>query len=576
MVDLNMEAYTRHQDLQQSVLQSINDGTQATQQSFDLLQLGQNGLQQEVQSSHFAQQQNLSGLRTGQARMEQALHTGQAQTRQDIRAEASAITGHLSSYQHHTIAQLDLIKQEILYAVKAQSRSVCNAPVGSVVNLSQTKRRQRALYKSAYRLRLLSHGLELLIRREICGWNFHMKTYRVIPRSDDRWEPFESRDLARIQRAIHEGVILPYDRDEYGNSPIYWSVSYWGDGTRVFIGKLLDMWAHAGFPLLTDEPYYIVDTVTNLWRMDYNYHDLVKPRSGSSDLVRKWYKVAGLAQDVPEVVPDALAKLRGTWSAEERFEVLSWVQYWSHAVFDIVYGFSSFSPQLMAMRGANGFTVMHAFAVSSPHGISTDAWNLRLREFFKSCVRFGTGFHPRWQDWSGEDKTPLAVIVCRLGQSDELGIPTEAVQEWLRALCLAKVDLQKYGKAELDLLRELRGTANRLSARSSAPCVPYLVAYGPTPEDWDFLEMHLGDIYAGLFWHMVEHPEASIPGAWLDDEDQAVEIEDALIAGMQRRRHCRREKFKRQEEEERQKRFFERMQSQNRVGADEDEEEGSR
>ncbi|KAK5695489.1 hypothetical protein LTR97_008997 [Elasticomyces elasticus] len=78
MADLNLEAYTRHQDLQQGVLQSINNGRQSTQQSFDRLHSGQSVLQQEMQTSLFAQQKNLSGLRTGQAGMEQALHTGQA------------------------------------------------------------------------------------------------------------------------------------------------------------------------------------------------------------------------------------------------------------------------------------------------------------------------------------------------------------------------------------------------------------------------------------------------------------------------------------------------------------------
>ncbi|KAK4896049.1 hypothetical protein LTR27_005905 [Elasticomyces elasticus] len=391
MVDLNLEAYMRHQDLQQGVLQSINDGRQATQQSFDILQSGQSGLQQEVQSSHFAQQQTLSGLQTGQARMMQALHTGHAQTRQDIRAEASAVTGHLISYQHQTIAHLALFKQEMLDVVKAQSRSVCNAPVGSLVNSPQTKR--RALYKSAYRLRLLSHGLELLFRREICGWNFYMRTYRIIPLEDDRWEPMRSCDLATIQRAIHERVILPYDQDEYGSSPIDLFVSRWACLKTVLIGKLLDMWAHAGYPLLTNNRPRMARTVTALLHLEQ-----FDATPGSSDLARKWFKVASLAQDSPDVVPQALADLPGTWSAEDRFEVLSWAQHGSSAVFEIVYGFSSFSPQLLAMCGANGFTVMHVFAISDPYGISKDAWSLRLREFFEICVHFGADLHPWWRD----------------------------------------------------------------------------------------------------------------------------------------------------------------------------------
>ncbi|KAK3616918.1 hypothetical protein LTR56_025636 [Elasticomyces elasticus] len=566
MVDLNLEAYTRHQDLQQGVFQSINGVRQATQQSFDRLQSGQSLLQHEVQKSHFAQQQNLSTLRTGQARMEQVLHTEQAQTRQDIRGEASAITGYLISHQHQTIAHLDLFKQEMLDAVRAQSGAVYNAPVGSVVNSPQTKRRQRALHKSTYRLRLLSHGLELLIGREICGWNFYMKTYRVIPHHDDRWEPLRSRDLAGIQRAIHEGVISPYDRDEHGDSPIDLVMMFWAYGNKceVFIEKLLDMWAHAGFPVFTNDVNTMVATITTLWA-----HEQRNPTS--CDLVRKWYRLASLAQNVPEVMPEALADLPGTWPDEERFEVLSWMQWAVHdAVFDIVYGFTSFSPQLLAMRGLNGFSLIHAFAVSGPYRISADAWGLRLREFFESCVCFGADLHPRWRDRSGEDQTPLAVMLYKFAGGDYPEIHKKAVQQWLGALYLANVDLEEYGRAEMDLLRKLRGTANYFSR----PCVPSLVAYGPRPEDWEFLEMHLGDIYAGRFWHMVGHPEASIPGAWLDDEDQAVEIEDRFVDRVQRARSQRREKWERQEEYDRQK-IFERVQSQNRVDVDEEEEQRS-
>ncbi|KAK4952747.1 hypothetical protein LTR10_009554 [Elasticomyces elasticus] len=396
-----------------------------------------------------------------------------------------------------------------------------------------------------------------------------MKSYRVIPQGDDKWEAFRSRDLATIERAIHEGVISPYDRDEYGHSPFDLCVNYWACGDTVLIENLLDMWTHAGYPLFTDNLVCMADTITTLWSLEFQV-----PTSRSTDLVRKWFKVASLAQDVLEVIPGALANLPGTWSAEERFEVLQWAQCLPFsAVFDIVCGFSSFSPQLIAMQGANGFTLMHAFAVAEPYDdvIATDVWGLRLREFFESCVRFGTDLHPRWRDWSGKDMTPLAAMICKDYGSyyyDDLGAPTKTVQQWLGALYLANADLEEYGRAEMDTLRKLRGTTI-----GHAPCVPYLVAYGPTPEDWAFLEMHLGDVYAGLFWHMVEHPEASIPGAWLDDEDQAVEIEDSFVARRQRTKNNRRMSGRLHEEHERLKRFFERMQSQNRVDVDEDVEE---
>jgi len=38
--------------------------------------------------------------------------------------------------------------------------------------------------------------------------------------------------------------------------------------------------------------------------------------------------------------------------------------------------------------------------------------------------------------------------------------------------------------------------------------------YGTSIHDWRFWGSETTDIYAGEFWHMMEHPWESMPGAW--------------------------------------------------------------
>ena len=90
----------------------------------------------------------------------------------------------------------------------------------------------------------------------------------------------------------------------------------------------------------------------------------------------------------------------------------------------------------------------------------------------------------------------------------------ELVRLWVRCLSDAGVDLVSYGEGEHKLLRgqqefheslcEIHGFMN--------------FTYGPDPGDWHVWLRHPGDLYAGMFWELVESERQQLPGAWIEED----------------------------------------------------------
>ena len=92
-------------------------------------------------------------------------------------------------------------------------------------------------------------------------------------------------------------------------------------------------------------------------------------------------------------------------------------------------------------------------------------------------------------------------------------------QRWPTLLAMAGVDLSRYAKREVKLFRRHWRTSQRvLWECSSSHCEVIALRFGSTSAEWGLWVSHPGDCYSGLFWDMVEHPERSIPGAWMELE----------------------------------------------------------
>ncbi|KAK5718725.1 hypothetical protein LTR15_008459 [Elasticomyces elasticus] len=548
MVDLNSEAHARHQELDHGVTKMrsgqmimermITTGQHENQQNFT-------HIGKEVQMSQRMQQQGFSSILKRQQNLHHSLNTAQARSQQHMRMQTSLIAGHFDTGQARTMSRIE----HVLDALLVLSAAITHSPLraSQTIQSPQINTRHRPAhkpYKSArtYRLRLLSKVFSLSMQRAVAGWDFSLRTYRIIPYSDRRWEPFKTANITGIYLAMCEGIISPYDRDSSGQSPIehvIHSLQY-GYGSDEFVERMEqvhEIFTKIRMPLLLNQN--ALATIEVLWAADRTH--LSTPRAGA--LARKLLRTPSFNANIPEEIMEALAKQPSIWTTEERLQLLCWIvnarTYFDDfaIIIDVLIGLDLTSSVATSMPEPDGSTVMYALAIAfcESHHRRKDDLD-RLKELLRTYVQSGAYRLDR-QDWR---MTPLTTLTDLCLSSRYLqdfaaavstGIErswaegsTEILQSWAQSLHLAGVDLESYGRAEMDTLRLWR--KDRWGDQD------FLVVYGPEVADWAVLDMQAGHSYAGLFWHVIEHPEENMPGAWCDNNDSSVACEDEQVGRM--------------------------------------------
>ena len=94
---------------------------------------------------------------------------------------------------------------------------------------------------------------------------------------------------------------------------------------------------------------------------------------------------------------------------------------------------------------------------------------------------------------------------------------------WLEQLQTMGIDLLDYGRKEKELHMQEKVAKEYLEFYS--PCREFVLirlisfTYGPEPADWHFWFTEVMPKIFIQFWDMVDHPERSMPGAWIEDDE---------------------------------------------------------
>jgi hypothetical protein len=122
------------------------------------------------------------------------------------------------------------------------------------------------------------------------------------------------------------------------------------------------------------------------------------------------------------------------------------------------------------------------------------------------------------EEWpKGRSRTPFGCLLCRIltgnGLSD-LG-QAKALQVWTGCLVNVGRDLHSYGEVKHRIFHEDSALCTDL--RSLNGFLDF--SYGAKPTDWHLWFQHPGDVYAGIFWELVERRHYYVPGSRVEEED---------------------------------------------------------
>lgn len=227
---------------------------------------------------------------------------------------------------------------------------------------------------------------------------------------------------------------------------------------------------------------------------------------------------------------DIFAKTPMRWSCAERLQLLSMFgTYSSNECFYTFLGGENLDPQLFHVPSPlGGVTLMHHFATRwgnekyyrsvGPEPIC-DWFSL-----IDQAVKAGADLHATDTD----TRTPLMTFL----EGTRVAEKQAALQNWVKTLERAGVNLQTYGEVEQELMQRIAyweheyHESRQIVERRLGVVMPRTgeaevlgLGYGPRPSDWHLWVRNPGDAFAGTFWHMVEHPELAMPGAWPEPEE---------------------------------------------------------
>lgn len=135
------------------------------------------------------------------------------------------------------------------------------------------------------------------------------------------------------------------------------------------------------------------------------------------------------------------------------------------------------------------------------HGAGDDYTSLLWMAQIQSCVKAGATLHLMDED----DCTPFMIFLGGLCRH----MLISCVHLWAEAMDRAGVDLIAYGNVELDAMAANTWYKDVLHDHGVIG-----MAYGAAAGSWHLWFRQPGDLYAGMFWTLIEQPQPVIPGGW--------------------------------------------------------------
>ena len=250
--------------------------------------------------------------------------------------------------------------------------------------------------------------------------------------------------------------------------------------------------------------------------------------------MQKVAKICDARDEATNVLLDTWEKPMPSWTDNQRLHAI-WYSMFFHCDFGPIMEFmpGSKSRSFFDARGPDGASIFHliahhwgiSFFSSEPAKYKpvADRWAQLLTE----GARGGADLHAKWSfghaKWQELPGTPLVGFLGVLYTDATIEPPspemlTQHRQAWVSALHDADIDLVQYGNVESPYV------AHTMQIMCSLTVLR--ITHGPVPSDWQVWIPHEGDLYAGIFWILVEHPARDTGVSEESDSWDAVKKED--------------------------------------------------
>ncbi|KAK3653263.1 hypothetical protein LTR56_004799 [Elasticomyces elasticus] len=341
------------------------------------------------------------------------------------------------------------------------------------------------------------------------GWDVSLHCRRLISKQDQRWSACLNGDIEGVKQLLKSNELTMHDEDEDGATMFTLAISR----DQAELARWLYQQGCASAATLT------MGDVPSLYAVDSKLEQ-------SGCILQEIIKKCKRQDDVADELLDIWGYPFAAWNDTERFHAI-WYAGFFECVFDPFLDLTS-DPSaargkgFYEAHGSGGATMMHvigtlwglSFLKNQPadHAPEATHWAGRLTEAALTHADLHAEYQHKRSKWRDHACTPLVAFIGVLATDATIEPPSEKaltlhLRDWIIALKQANVDLAEYGKVEAPYVARSLQTMYR-------PTV-ICMTYGPSPNDWRFFERHRGDIYAGVFWDMVEHYGATIPEASL-------------------------------------------------------------
>ncbi|RMY38974.1 hypothetical protein D0866_02229 [Hortaea werneckii] len=387
---------------------------------------------------------------------------------------------------------------------------------------------------------LFSQVWELSIERAISGWKFSLRFQRTLPEAHLVYNICRKGDVDGMRKLISDGEVLPDDKI---SSPHWSTLSLI---TGVDPGTLGTEWdvriymeAIRYQSRLTNRQSFLSSNLAlNLVHENSTLDTIIEDVKLLSEhcnfdkdaLEDKWTNWS----DKSDLCIGILLRPRASWSMHDNLRFFG----------SVVLGFPKASARFLhlvepAVKDRAYYAVkldipnrprlMHLLAECA--GAMDDYQWRAYKHLMAAVIAMGiqAGSDLHMLSKTGAGMTPLmhALLGAMLSFEKfsratfdrDVAAVQQRFQRWLILLAMAGVDLSRFAKREARLFRKHWRTSQRVLWKSFfRHCEVIALRFGSKATEWGLWVSHPGDSYSGLFWDMVEHPERSIPGAWMELE----------------------------------------------------------